>query len=183
VHLLVLGGSQGALALNEAVPEALARLPEALRPTVRHQAGHNTLEIAQRAYARVGVEAEIGEFFDDMAEAYGWADLAICRSGALTVSELAAAGLAAVLVPFPAAVDDHQTLNGGYLVAAGAAVLVPEKQLKPDRLARVLAGLLGDRSRLLDMARRARAVARPQALAAIERVLLEVGRLAPEARP
>jgi UDP-N-acetylglucosamine--N-acetylmuramyl-(pentapeptide) pyrophosphoryl-undecaprenol N-acetylglucosamine transferase len=183
VHLLVLGGSQGALALNEAVPEALARLPEPLRPVVRHQAGHNTLEIAQQAYQRVGVAAEIGEFFDDMAEAYGWADLVICRSGALTVSELAAAGLAAVLVPFPAAVDDHQTLNGGYLVAAGAAVLVPEKQLGPDRLARVLAGMLGDRSRLLDMAWRARALARPQALAAIERALLDVGKLAPEAQP
>jgi UDP-N-acetylglucosamine--N-acetylmuramyl-(pentapeptide) pyrophosphoryl-undecaprenol N-acetylglucosamine transferase len=176
-RLLVLGGSQGALALNEAVPEALARLPETLRPEVRHQAGRTTLENAQAAYRRVGVEAEVCEFIDDMAEAYGWADLAICRSGALTVSELAAAGLPAVLVPFPAAVDDHQTLNGGYLVAAGGAVLVPEKQLAPERLARVLAGLLGDRGRLLDMARRARAAARPEALAAIERVLLEVGKL------
>jgi UDP-N-acetylglucosamine--N-acetylmuramyl-(pentapeptide) pyrophosphoryl-undecaprenol N-acetylglucosamine transferase len=183
VRLLVLGGSQGALSLNEAVPEALARLPEPLRPVVRHQAGRNTLDIAQQAYARVGVEAEITEFIDDMAEAYAWADLAICRAGALTVSELAAAGLAAVLVPFPAAVDDHQTLNGGYLVAAGAAVLVPEKQLGPDRLARVLAGLVGDRGRLLDMARRARDAARPEALAAIERVLTDVGRLPQEARP
>ena len=179
-RLLVLGGSQGALALNEAVPEALARLPETLRPEVRHQAGRTTLENAQAAYRRVGVEAEVCEFIDDMAEAYGWADLAICRAGALTVSELAAAGLPAVLVPFPAAVDDHQTLNGGYLVAAGGAVLVPEKQLAPERLARVLAGLLGDRGRLLDMARRARAAARPEALAAIERILLEVGKLGSE---
>jgi UDP-N-acetylglucosamine--N-acetylmuramyl-(pentapeptide) pyrophosphoryl-undecaprenol N-acetylglucosamine transferase len=179
-RLLVLGGSQGALALNEAVPEALARLPEELRPEVRHQAGRNTLDIARAAYARVGVEAEISEFIDDMAEAYGWADLAICRSGALTVSELAAAGVPAVLVPFPAAVDDHQTLNGGYLVAAGGAVLVPEKQLQPERLARVLAGLLPDRGRLLDMARRARDAARPQALALIERALLEAGGLPTE---
>ena len=183
VRLLVLGGSQGALALNEAVPEALARLPEPLRPEVRHQAGRNTLEIAHAAYARVGVEAEVTEFIEDMAEAYGWADLAICRSGALTVSELAAAGLPAVLVPFPAAVDDHQTLNGGYLVAAGGAVLVPEKQLGSQRLAQVLAGLLGDRGRLLDMARRARGAARPQALAEIERALLEAGGLATEAHP
>jgi UDP-N-acetylglucosamine--N-acetylmuramyl-(pentapeptide) pyrophosphoryl-undecaprenol N-acetylglucosamine transferase len=183
VRLLVLGGSQGALALNEAVPEALARLPEAQRPQVRHQAGRNTLEIARAAYARAGVSAEPTEFIDDMAEAYGWADLAICRAGALTVSELAAAGLPAVLVPFPAAVDDHQTLNGGYLVAAGGAVLVPEKQLAPERLARVLAGLLGDRGRRLDMARRARGAARPQALAAIERALLEAGGLPTEVRP
>jgi len=182
-RLLVLGGSQGALALNEVVPQALARLPVALRPEVRHQAGRNTLDVAQAAYENVGVTAEVTEFIDDMAEAYGWADLAICRAGALTVSELAAAGLPAVLVPFPAAVDDHQTLNGGYLVAAGAAVLVPEKQLSHGRLARVLAGLLGDRGRLLDMARRARGVARPQALAAIERVLLEAGGLPTEARP
>jgi UDP-N-acetylglucosamine--N-acetylmuramyl-(pentapeptide) pyrophosphoryl-undecaprenol N-acetylglucosamine transferase len=176
-RLLVLGGSQGALALNEAVPEALAHLPEPSRPVVRHQAGRNTLEQARAAYQRFGVQAEVFEFIDDMAEAYGWADLAICRAGALTVSELAAAGLPAVLVPFPAAVDDHQTLNGGYLVAAGGAVLVPEKQLAPTRLARVLTGLLGDRARLLDMARRARGAARPEALAAIERVLLEVGKL------
>jgi UDP-N-acetylglucosamine--N-acetylmuramyl-(pentapeptide) pyrophosphoryl-undecaprenol N-acetylglucosamine transferase len=179
-RLLVLGGSQGALALNETVPEALAHLPEAHRPVVRHQAGRNTLDIARAAYARFRVAAEVSEFIDDMAEAYGWADLAICRAGALTVSELAAAGVGAVLVPFPAAVDDHQTLNGGYLVAAGGAVLVPEKQLGPNRLARVLAGLLGDRARLLDMARRARGAARPEALAAIERALLEAGGLAAE---
>ena len=181
IRLLVLGGSQGALALNETVPEALARLPEPLRPEVRHQAGRNTLDIAREAYQRVGVEAEVTEFIDDMAEAYGWADLAICRAGALTISELAAVGLPAVLVPFPAAVDNHQALNGGYLVAAGAAVLVPEKQLNQDRLARLLAGLLADRGRLLDMARRAREAARPQALAAIERTLLEAGGLETEA--
>ena len=182
-RLLVMGGSQGARALNEAVPEALARIPEALRPEVRHQAGRTTLEQARDAYARCGVEAEVVEFIDDMAAAYGWADLALCRAGALTGSELAAAGLPAVLVPFPAAVDDHQTLNGGYLVAAGGAVLVPEKQLGPERLARVLAGLLGDRGRRLDMARRARRAARPEALAAIERALLEAGGLPGEARP
>ncbi|MGD9388036.1 MAG: undecaprenyldiphospho-muramoylpentapeptide beta-N-acetylglucosaminyltransferase [Gammaproteobacteria bacterium] len=181
LRLLVLGGSQGALALNEAVPAALAHLPEPLRPEVRHQAGRNTLEQARAAYAHHGVEAEVTEFIEDMAAAYGWADLAICRAGALTVSELAAAGLPAILVPFPAAVDDHQTLNGGYLVAAGGAVLMPEKQLDHERLGRVLAGLLADRDRLLDMARRARDAARPEALAAIEQALLEAGGLALEA--
>ncbi|NGP52175.1 undecaprenyldiphospho-muramoylpentapeptide beta-N-acetylglucosaminyltransferase [Thioalkalivibrio sp. XN8] len=181
LRLLVLGGSQGALALNESVPVALAHLPEPLRPEVRHQAGRNTLERARDAYARHGVEAEVTEFIDDMAEAYGWADLAICRAGALTVSELAAAGLPAVLVPFPAAVDNHQTLNGGYLVAAGGAVLLPEKQLGHERLGRVLAGLLADRGRLLDMARRARGAARPEALAAIQQALVEAGGLDLEA--
>lgn len=181
-RLLVLGGSQGALALNEAVPEALARLPEAMRPEVRHQAGRNTLDVARAAYARHGIEVALCEFIEDMADAYGWADLTICRAGALTVSELAAAGLPAVLVPFAAAVDDHQTLNGGYLVAAGGAVLVPEKQLGAERLARLLAGLLADRGRLLDMARRARSVARPEALAAIEQALLEAGGLGTEGR-
>ena len=181
IRLLVLGGSQGALALNESVPAALAHLPERLRPEVRHQAGRNTLDVARAAYRKHGVDAEVTEFIDDMAEAYGWADLVICRAGALTVSELAAAGLPAVLVPFPAAVDNHQTLNGGYLVAAGAAVLVPERQLGHERLARVLAGLLADRGRLHDMARRARGAARPEALEAIERVLLEAGRLPAEA--
>jgi len=176
-RLLVLGGSQGALRLNEVVPQALARLPEAARPQVRHQAGTATLERAHEAYREAGVAADVHEFIDDMAEAYAWSDLAICRSGALTVSELAAAGVPAVLVPFPAAVDDHQTLNGGYLVAAGAAVLVPEAQLDPDGLARLLAGLLPDRTRLLDMARRARGAARPRALVAIERACLEAGGL------
>lgn len=181
LRLLVLGGSQGALALNETVPLALAHLPEPLRPEVRHQAGRNTLDRARDAYDLHGVEAEVTEFIDDMAEAYGWADLAICRAGALTVSELAAAGLPAVLVPFPAAVDNHQTLNGGYLVAAGGAVLLPEKQLGHERLGRLLAGLLADRGRLLDMARRARSAARPEALAAIEAALVAAGRLELEA--
>jgi UDP-N-acetylglucosamine--N-acetylmuramyl-(pentapeptide) pyrophosphoryl-undecaprenol N-acetylglucosamine transferase len=182
-RLLVLGGSQGALKLNEVVPEALARLPESTRPIVRHQAGRATLVRARDAYLESGVTADVIEFIDDMAEAYGWCDLAICRSGALTVSELAAAGVAAVLVPFPAAVDDHQTLNGGYLVAAGAAVLVPEAQLEPEGLARLLAGLLADRARLADMARRARDAARPGALEAIETACLEAGGLAAGGRP
>ncbi len=177
VRLLVLGGSQGALALNRAVPAALARLPAGTRPSVRHQAGKATLEQARGGYRDAGVDAEVVAFIDDMAEAYGWADLAICRAGALTVSELAAAGLAAVLVPFPAAVDDHQTLNAGYLVAEGAAVIVPESALDVNEFSRLLAGLLADRERLEDMARRARQAARPEALADIEDACLEAGGL------
>lgn len=175
VRVLVIGGSQGALALNRAVPAALARLPAADRPQVRHQAGRATIDQARQAYASHGVEADVVEFIGDMADAYGWADLAICRAGALTVSELAAAGLGAVLVPFPAAVDDHQTLNAGVLVGGGAAVLVPESRLDVEGFGRLLAGLLGDRERLLDMARRAREAARPEALEAIEIACLEAG--------
>jgi len=178
VRVLVLGGSQGALALNRTVPAALARLPAGVRPEVRHQAGSATIGQAREAYRAAGVDAEVVEFIGDMAEAYGWADLAICRAGALTVRELAAAGLGAVLVPFPAAVDDHQTLNAGYLVGAGGAVLIQEADMDVDGLAGILRELLGDRRRLAEMAGRARSVARPDALETIERACLEAGGLA-----
>jgi UDP-N-acetylglucosamine--N-acetylmuramyl-(pentapeptide) pyrophosphoryl-undecaprenol N-acetylglucosamine transferase len=139
-------------------------MPAAARPQVLHQAGGATLEIARSAYREAGVEAEITPFIDDMAAAYEWADLALCRSGALTVSELAAAGLGSILVPFPAAVDDHQTANAGFLVDAGAAILIQEAVLDPARLAEQLEALAGDRERLLAMARAARGRARPEAL-------------------
>lgn len=164
LRLLVFGGSQGALRLNQAVPEAIARMPAGARPEVLHQAGGATLEIARSAYREAGVEAEITPFIDDMAAAYEWADLALCRSGALTVSELAAAGLGSILVPFPAAVDDHQTANAGFLVDAGAAILIQEAVLDPARLAQQLEALAGDRERLLSMAHAARGRARPEAL-------------------
>ena len=161
-RLLVVGGSQGARALNERVPEALALLPAGERPEVRHQAGR-TVEIARAAYARAGVTAIVESFIEDMATAYAWADLVVCRAGASTVAELAAAGCPALLVPFPAAVDDHQTRNGEHLVRAGAAVLVQESALTAPKLAEQLRGLLGDRARLLTMARAARGAAWQQA--------------------
>lgn len=154
-RVLILGGSQGARALNQIVPQALALLDAHQRPQVRHQAGR-TLPIAQQAYAAADVAASVEAFIDDMPAAYAWADLVICRSGASTVAELGAAGCAAVLVPFPAAVDDHQTRNGEYLVEAGAAVLVQERDLTPERLAILLKELLADRPRLLRMADAAR---------------------------
>lgn len=157
-RVLVVGGSQGARALNQRVPEALALLPPGARPEVRHQAGR-TLEVAQAAYAQAGVTASVEAFIEDMAAAYAWADLVVCRSGASTVAELAAAGCPALLVPFPAAVDDHQTRNGEYLVRAGAAVLVPEAALDAATLAAQLRQLLADRPRLAAMARCARAAA------------------------
>ena len=121
VRLLVFGGSQGAARLNAVLPAALGELPAALRPDVLHQTGRHGHEETRRPIAARGIEADVRPFIDDMASAYGWADLAVCRSGALTVAELAAAGVPAVLVPFPAAVDDHQTRNAEYAVRAGAA--------------------------------------------------------------
>ena len=161
-RLLVLGGSQGARALNETVPAAVARLPAALRPRIQHQAG-KTLEVARAAYAAAGVDAEMAPFIEDMAAAYANADLVIARAGALTIAELAAVGVAAILVPYPYAVDDHQTRNAAYCVERGAAVLIEEAELSPERLAQELESLLAGRARLLEMSERAREMARPHA--------------------
>src|SRR5690606_22225128 len=137
-HLLVLGGSLGARALNRALPRALALLPAAARPLVRHQCGAEHLEDARAQYRAAGVEAEVLPFIDDMAAAYRWADFAVCRAGALTVAELAAAGLPAVLVPYPHAIDDHQFHNARWLEQGGAALILREAELDPRRLAEVL---------------------------------------------
>jgi UDP-N-acetylglucosamine--N-acetylmuramyl-(pentapeptide) pyrophosphoryl-undecaprenol N-acetylglucosamine transferase len=161
VRLLVTGGSQGARALNRVLPAAIALLPSEIRPRVRHQAGKGWREETAEAYRQAGIEAEVSEFIEDMAAAYGWADLVVCRAGALTVSELAAAGVASVLVPFPHAVDDHQTRNAQFLVAAGAAELLPESACSPQSLAAVFSRLLADRKGLVAMAEAARSVAVP----------------------
>lgn len=160
LRLLVVGGSQGAARLNAVVPAALASLDVSLRPQVIHQAGERNLIQARELYAKHGVQGDVRAFIDDMAEAYDWADVVVCRSGALTVSELAAAGLPAIFVPFPAAVDDHQTLNADFLVQAQAALLIQERDLTPAVLAQQLQSLLsGGREQLAVMAARARAVA------------------------
>lgn len=163
LRVLVLGGSQGALALNQAVPAGLSQVVESYPVAVWHQAGEATLAAAQQGYREQGVEARVEAFIDDMASAYAWADIVVCRSGALTVAELAAAGLGALLVPFPAAVDDHQTLNARYLVDAAAAVLIPQPELTPARLASELSQFAADRGRVLQYAERARNLARPDA--------------------
>ena len=160
LQILVVGGSLGALALNSIVPKALAQLP-AEGFVVRHQAGEKTLAQAQQAYADAGVTAEVTAFIEDMAAAYAWADVVICRAGALTVSELAAAGVASILVPFPHAVDDHQTANAAYLTAVDAALLLPQSELSPERLAETLSSL--DRDRLRTMAVQARQQAKVDA--------------------
>ena len=174
LRLLVLGGSLGARALNLAVPQALAQLTPAQRPEVVHQCGTRGLDEARAAYAKAGVDALVVAFIDDMAGSYEWADLAVCRAGALTLAELTAAGLGAVLVPFPHAVDDHQTRNAEALVAIGAAELMQESELDVQILAQRLESLLGDCTRLLVMAEAARTLAKPDAAQVIARACMEV---------
>jgi UDP-N-acetylglucosamine--N-acetylmuramyl-(pentapeptide) pyrophosphoryl-undecaprenol N-acetylglucosamine transferase len=174
-HLLVLGGSQGARYLNQNLPAALARLDRS-GLQIRHQAGANHAETTAAAYAAAGVEAEVSAFIGDMAQAYAWADLVICRSGALTVSELAAAGVGAVLVPFPFAVDDHQSANAQWLVEAGGAVILQEAETDVERLAGSLGQLLADAARLAGMARASRALAPLGAAQRVAQACLEVAR-------
>jgi UDP-N-acetylglucosamine--N-acetylmuramyl-(pentapeptide) pyrophosphoryl-undecaprenol N-acetylglucosamine transferase len=173
-RLLVLGGSLGARALNLALPQALSLLAPGQRPDVLHQCGSRGIDEARAAYAKAGVDAQIVPFIEDMAGTYAWADLALCRAGALTLAELTACGLGAVLVPFPHAVDDHQTRNAEALVAAGAAQLIQERDLNTNDLAQRLTTLLGDRAALLAMAEAARTLAKPDAAADIARACVEV---------
>jgi len=159
LRLLVTGGSQGARALNRFVPSAVALISTERRPEVLHQCGKGWSDETRANYQTAGVQAEVTEFIDDMAAAYAWADLVVCRSGALTVSELAAAGIGAILVPFPHAVDDHQSKNAEFLVQAGAAELLPEVDCSAESLASCLDRLLADRGLLLEMASASRSVA------------------------
>ena len=174
IRLLVLGGSLGARALNLGVPTALAGMPVDQRPEVRHQSGARGLEEARSAYGQAGVQAHVEAFIEDMADAWAWADLVVCRAGALTLAEIAAVGIGSVLVPYPHAVDDHQTRNAEALVAVGAAHLIPEAELDAARLRACLEQLVSDRAGLLAMAVAARRQARPDAAALIAARCLEV---------
>jgi UDP-N-acetylglucosamine--N-acetylmuramyl-(pentapeptide) pyrophosphoryl-undecaprenol N-acetylglucosamine transferase len=161
LRLLVVGGSLGAQALNEAVPKALALISENVRPFVLHQAGEKNLAELKNNYQASGVRGDLVAFIDDMAQRYAEADLVICRAGAMTVSELAAGGIASVLVPFPYAVDDHQTANAKFLSDRGAAVLLSQEDLTPEGLATLIRSL--DRKALVAMAEKARALGKPDA--------------------
>jgi len=172
LSLLVVGGSLGASILNDTVPRALELMPPEKRPQVTHQSGVAHIDVLAQRYRDAGLSVNTVAFIDDMASAYGAADVVLCRAGALTVSELAAAGVASILVPFPHAVDDHQTGNARHLALAGAAMLMPQTELKPDRLARMLLEL--SREQLRDMAEKARAQARPDATQAVARACIEV---------
>lgn len=172
LHLLVIGGSLGAQALNELLPQALAQLDPAQRPLVRHQSGARHLAALQANYATAGVAADCLAFINDMAEAYAWADVVVCRAGALTVAEIAAAGCAALFVPFPFAVDDHQTANARFLADAGAAWLMQQKDLDAGVLANWIASL--KRDDLLARSIRARALAKPEATARVADICKEL---------
>jgi UDP-N-acetylglucosamine--N-acetylmuramyl-(pentapeptide) pyrophosphoryl-undecaprenol N-acetylglucosamine transferase len=173
LRVLVLGGSQGALALNRSVPAALALLDKDVRPIVRHQCGERTLDVARQAYDEHEVDVELTPFIDDMAEAYAWADLVICRAGALTIAELCAVGVPALFVPYPAAVDDHQTANARPMADVGAARIIPEASLTPQLLADLLREWLQSRAALQERAIRARGLATPDSLKRITEVCLQ----------
>jgi UDP-N-acetylglucosamine--N-acetylmuramyl-(pentapeptide) pyrophosphoryl-undecaprenol N-acetylglucosamine transferase len=172
LRLLVVGGSLGAQALNEAMPKALALMAQ--KPVVVHQAGEKHIDVLRRNYQDAGVEGELVAFIDDMARRYAEADLVICRAGAVTVAELAAGGVASVLVPFPHAVDDHQTANGRFLADRGAAVLVQQRDLTPQKLAELIGSL--DRAALLAMASKARELGKPDAAKQVAQRCMELAR-------
>ncbi|MBI5330842.1 MAG: undecaprenyldiphospho-muramoylpentapeptide beta-N-acetylglucosaminyltransferase [Betaproteobacteria bacterium] len=174
LHLLVVGGSLGAQALNERVPAALALLAPGARPLVRHQSGARHLDALRANYDRAGVEAECLSFIDDMAAAYAWADVVICRAGALTVAEVAASGSAALFVPFPFAVDDHQSANARFLADQGAGWRMPQQELNAQSLAHWIGGLT--RAELSARAEKARALAKPDATAQVAAAVKELAR-------
>jgi len=170
LRILVVGGSLGAQALNQALPKALSLLKE--RPVVVHQSGEKHLEALQQNYQAAGVKGDLVAFIDDMARRYAEADLVICRSGAVTVAELSAGGMASILVPFPHAVDDHQTANARFLAEQGAALLIQQRDLSPEKLAALIGAL--DRAKLLAMARKARALGKPDAAQVVARRCVEL---------
>lgn len=176
LRLLVLGGSQGARALNTAVPKALAAWRGTIDFEVRHQCGEQLRDEAVAAYADAGIAASVEPFIADMAAAYAWTDVVVCRAGALTLAELCAVGVASVLVPFPQAVDDHQTRNARYLVDRGAAHLLPQDADLAEHLGATLE-ILNHRGDLLRMALAARALARPDAAERVARIVLEASTL------
>ncbi len=171
LNVLVVGGSLGAKVINETVPLALALLKEDAQPNVVHQTGKQHLLAVKQSYQQAGVQADIKPFIDEMAKHYGNADLVICRAGALTVAELAAAGVASILIPFPFAVDDHQTCNARFLSERGAAVLLPQSEMTAEKLAQLLRDLT--REKLSVMARHARSVARADAAQRVAQVCAE----------
>lgn len=172
LNVLVVGGSLGAKAINECLPQALFCMPQEIEPKVIHQTGKKNFEEVQELYHSAGIAAEVKPFLDDMPQYYAWADVVICRAGALTVAELAAAGVASILIPFPYAVDDHQTGNAKFLSDKGAAILLPQTELTPRGLAKVLEEMTRDKA--LKMAKAARALAQPAAAERVAQVCKEL---------
>ncbi len=175
LRLLVLGGSLGAVRLNEVVPQALAQIDADCRPQVIHQTGRNNLQQTVEHYQQYQVQAQVKDFIDDMDAAYAWADIVLCRAGAMTVFELAAAGVGAILVPYPFAVDDHQRANAEYLRAADAAVVRLQHELGAQWLSATLRDFSRQRDKLLHMACRARECAMPDAAREVARYCMQAG--------
>jgi UDP-N-acetylglucosamine--N-acetylmuramyl-(pentapeptide) pyrophosphoryl-undecaprenol N-acetylglucosamine transferase len=172
LRVLVVGGSLGAQALNDAMPKAIALLDE--KPVVVHQAGEKHIEQLKANYAAAGVQGELVAFIDDMARRYAEADLVVCRAGAVTIAELSAGGMASILVPFPHAVDDHQTANAKFLSERGAAILIQQRDLSTEKLADLLRSL--NREKLLDMAKKARALGKPDAARMVAQRCMEIAK-------
>jgi UDP-N-acetylglucosamine--N-acetylmuramyl-(pentapeptide) pyrophosphoryl-undecaprenol N-acetylglucosamine transferase len=172
LRLLVVGGSRGAQVFNDIVPQAVRAMPASQRPQVWHQCGRDHEAAVRRAYGEA--TARVAAFIDDMAEAYAWADLALCRAGAMTVTELAAAGCAAILVPYPYAVDDHQTANAQYLASRDAAILLPQSELSVARLTELLSELGEHREVLIKLAHAARGCASTDAAEVVAQSCIEV---------
>lgn len=175
LRVLVVGGSLGAVKLNEIIPKAMAKINSESRPEVIHQTGLKNIETAKTLYKEAGVEAKIEAFIDDMPAVYGWADLVICRAGAMTVFELAAAGVASILIPYPYAVDDHQTFNAHYLEQAGAAVIMQQDEISAEWLVKVINDFSANREKLLDMAVAARRLAIPHSAKTIADACVSAG--------
>ena len=177
LNVLIFGGSLGAHALNETVPAALAQVIEnlldELKPNIWHQTGENKHDFTQEKYTHYGVSARVDAFIENMQDAYAWADLVICRAGAITVAELSVAGLGAIFIPYPYAVEDHQTANASALVNAGAAIMVDEKNLTAEKLAQLLTDLLSNREKIKSFAKAATAFAKPQAARDVAKVCLQ----------
>jgi UDP-N-acetylglucosamine--N-acetylmuramyl-(pentapeptide) pyrophosphoryl-undecaprenol N-acetylglucosamine transferase len=174
LRLLVVGGSLGAQALNELIPQAIAQLPEAKRPQIIHQAGVKHIDALNESYKKAGVVADTRAFIDDMASMYAWADFVICRSGALTVAEISAVGLGSLMIPFPHAVDDHQTTNALYLVESGAAFLISQSALTVEMLVEIIGGL--NRDECLSMAIKAKKLGKPNATEDVAKICMEIAK-------
>ena len=172
LRLLIIGGSLGAQALNEFVPQAIARIPKTMRPQIVHQAGAKHIEALNENYKKAGVIADTRAFIDDMASMYAWADFVICRSGALTVAEVSAVGLGSLMIPFPFAVDDHQTTNALYLVENGAAFLLQQRELSVEKLAGIISRL--GREECLAMAIKAKKLGKPEATENAAKICMEI---------
>jgi len=174
VNLLVLGGSLGAKSLNKTLPEAIALIGQSRNLNIRHQCGQQHLDDCQGHYQQANVQAEVTAFIDDMAAAYDWADIVVCRAGALTIAEISAAGVASILVPYPYAVDDHQTHNASALLKVGAAILIDESELTAQGLADKITELTANSEDLFTMAKAAKTLAKPEAAETIADICMAV---------